>query len=170
MIISIGPAANCPAGTRGLCPFYESKRCYAMKAERQYPASLPYRERQARYWKETPARRIASDICAVIKAKRAPVRAIRFNESGDFYGQRCVNKLSRVADLVPVPVYTYTARRDLKFHDLSHNLTVNGSGFMIHNNFKAVPNPRGRYICAGDCRICKLCMKRRGITIEVKYH
>lgn len=170
MIINMGPAANCPAGKKDLCKFYKNKKCYAMKAERAYKESRAFRKRQAEYWQSTPADQIAAEINAIQERKRKPFKNIRFNEAGDFYNQKCVKKLSRIADLVNIPIYTYTSRRDLKFDNLSNNLVITGSGFMVHNNFKVVPNPKGRYICARNCRICNLCKKRRGIIIEAAYH
>ena len=42
-----------------------------------------------------------------------------------------------------VKVYTYTARRDLDFSNVKH-LVVNGSGFMVHNNFTVVKEFSGK--------------------------
>jgi len=54
---------------------------------------------------------------------------LRFSESGDFRTQKDVDKASAIADLLDVPVWTYTARRDLDFTNLPANFTVNGSGY-----------------------------------------
>jgi hypothetical protein len=35
-------------------------------------------------------------------------------------------------------VYTYTARKDLNYENISDNLVVNGSGFMVSNNFYVI--------------------------------
>lgn len=173
MIINLGPAANCPSRLLGLCKL--AKQCYAMKAERLYKNSLPYRTRQAQYWLNNTADDIALDIVNQLKRKfKQAITEVRFNESGDFYGQACVEKMSRIADVLKyygVKAYTYTARFDLDFSNISKNLTVNGSGFMISNQFNAVKEYSVQAkICAGSCKACNLCKTAKGRVIEVLIH
>ena len=76
-----------------------------------------------------------------------------------------------------VNTYVYTARKDLDFTEaIKHNLTVCGSGFKkegMSTNFefleKGHPVPKGAKVCAGDCRICDMCL--RGVPyIVCKQH
>jgi hypothetical protein len=172
IIINMGPATSCPSKACDLCAV---PRCYALKAEKLYPGCLPYRKRQAKYWLTNGADQILNDVMGALTHHKK-VKYIRFNESGDFYSQKCVNKLYSICSNMytarpDIKIYTYTARKDLKFAARPKNLVINGSGFMIDNNFLAVPEYSKRAKkCAGDCRICKLCAVAGGRVIENLYH
>ncbi len=168
-IVNMTSATDCPSKKLGFCKHCAD--CYAMKSERQYPQVLPCHRRQdAQYHTET-----AGQIADGVQGRK--LKHLRYSMCGDFRGQRDVQKMSRVADRMAkrgISVYGYTARRDLDFSNVSDNMTVNGSGFMVHNNFyiveKRFSRKRDRYRCAGDCRTCKLCKVRRGINIAAKKH
>ena len=173
LTLNICSATDCPSRRLGLCQLCQSgTRCYALKAERQYPAVLPYRRRQEHIWDRLPAAEIASQLSAIVKRKSRPIRYLRFSEAGDFRTQADVDKMCSAALLLPdLVVYGYTARRDLDFTRCPDNMVVQGSGFMIHNQFTAVQHPTAdRPICPGNCRLCALCKKRRGLDIQVVYH
>ena len=78
-------------------------------------------------------------------------------------------------------MYGYTARKDLVnyFHLLPKNVTVNGSSFMVHNEYKvdlsikAKDKPtlaRKKMTCLDDCSVCNLCKVRHGKTITQALH
>lgn len=172
-IFNMQAAQDCTSRKLGLCKV--SNICYADKAERMYPQVLPYRRRQEAYWKECSAEQFAKEFQAVVSRKRNPVKYLRVSESGDFRSQKDLDKLSRIADLLKgvVKVYAYTARKDLDFSNVSGNLVINGSSFMVHNNFEAVPGDvyESKDIkCPGDCKICSRCTVARGANIYVKNH
>ena len=171
LIINMGSAQDCPSNRLGLCSLGASGLCYALKTERYNPNALPYYRKQAAYWKRSGAGRIIKDLKGALLRHRK-IKYIRFNEAGDFYGQGCINKLSLIAEALKglAKTWTYTHRKDLNFSGLSDNLTVNGSGFMVHNNFKTVAEYSGPIRCGGDCRTCKLCLERSGAVIECKLH
>ena len=124
--------------------------CYALKAEKQYPPVLPFRNSQEEYWISTPAETIAKEIKKAIKSRAnrkgsTPIKYIRVNEAGDFTTEACIHKLIMVAELVPnIKFYTYTHRSDLvddNTHNfLPKNLVINTSNFKRQglNQFKAV--------------------------------
>lgn len=169
LIMNITSATDCPSRRRGLCQVPPGA-CYALKAEKRYDAVLPYRRRQNRVWDSLTAEEIAEDV-KVLAGRRAgrrrkiPIRYLRMQEAGDFRHSSDVAKMSRIADLLSgtVGVYTYTARRDLFPTRTSSNLVVNGSGFMVDNNFQVVnkgalgPGPKCRGIKGGGCYGCPLC-------------
>ena len=179
-IFNMGSAIDCPSDKLGLCQLANSSQCYAKKAEKMYKQVLPYRRAQAKYWLECTPSLYFFDFLTAINRKRNPIRALRFNESGDFYSQACVDKLSKIADLlatIKVKVYTYTARRDLDYSNISDNLTVNGSGYMADNMFIALPaklydksDKKGFIPCPMDCNKCSLCTRKAGKVIAVKMH
>ncbi len=170
LILNITSATDCKSAALGLCEV-GLKKCYAMKSERQYPNVLPYRRAQELQFDSMSAKAIVEEIHKLVKRARKPIKYLRVSEAGDFRSQEDVNKLNAIAKLLNLKVYTYTARRDLKFNGLSNNLVINGSGFPIHNNFKAVDKHSSKALkCVGDCRKCKLCTVRHSKTVEVLKH
>lgn len=172
LIFNLGSATNCPSKKLGLCKV--CKACYAMKAERQYPSVLPYRERQAELWKRTDAVDFAYSIVKINEKKRTKIKHVRFNEAGDFSSQADVDKMSAIARILKkygIRCYVYTARKDLDFSKRNDNLIVNGSGFMVDNAFVAVKEHSDTSLkCIGDCKKCSLCSIPNGFVIEAKIH
>ena len=165
-IVNFTSAMDCPSKKLGFCA--HCKICYAMKAERQYPAVLPFRRRQAMQWQSES---VGSIKAGIVKHKK--VKFVRFSEAGDFKDQDNVNKLSALARIMPdYTIYGYTARKDLNFKHMPDNVVVQGSGFKVHNTFTVVDKytPGAYYTCPGDCRKCSLCKVRTGVTIEVEKH
>lgn len=185
-IFNLGPSSNgakgaefkmqCPEYLRGTCQLANPLRqCYAVKAERQYVNVRLHRQRQRRFWYQCTANSFVSEFQ---KARKRTTKALRFNESGGIANEADIAKLADIARLMPdVTVYLYTSRRDLweqgAFDCLPSNVTVNGSGFMAHNAFRARPEsaiPKDGFRCPMDCRICDLCTKRQGADIYAAYH
>ena len=183
MIINMGSAESCPSDALGLCPMGKHNgdgSCYALKPEKQYPPCLPYRNRQENVWKKSNAKNIAKAI-NILLAKNPYVDSIRFNEAGDFYTENCITKLSQIASMVTVPVYTYTHRDDLfnytNTKNLNKNLTINFSKVMPfnheHNEFILNGDVRDGVDvlpCIADCSVCSLCVKRHKVTIGSDKH
>ena len=180
-IFNMGPAETCPSEALGLCQAINAAGkniCYAKKAEIQYPQVLPYRRAQAKYWKETDGVDIALQLVLTNALKRRPYRALRINESGDFYGQEDIEKAETVAHILSlygVKAYVYTARKDLDFSNVKA-LVVNGSGFTaagVPNEFKYIESredrPKTHRLCPGDCRICDRCLNHGKLTACIKH-
>jgi hypothetical protein len=139
---------------------------------------LHNRSEQTKIWDALSADQLADAINQIVtkesrlkdKGKIVPIKYVRFQESGDFRNQADVDKMSRIASLLKVPSYTYTARRDLNYDRVSPKLTINGSGFMVHNDFHVVaeikPGPHCRGIKGGGCMGCPFCKQRRGVVIQ----
>jgi hypothetical protein len=165
-IFNITSAANCPAAALGLCSI--EHRCYAKRYEKYRPQITKTRQRQTTFF----------DHCSVkdfVRYINPSAIYLRISESGDFRSQTDVQKISDIADaLIPdsILVYGYTARHDLDFSRLSSNLVLNGSGFMIHNQFTAVADTSDveGFVCPSNCRICNVCTRPRGRHIFVKIH
>lgn len=171
MIFNMGPAHNCPSDKLGLCQC--SKECYAKKAERQYKTTCPqYRQRQADIWLSWSAERFISAFLE-IAANRPNVDKLRFNESGDFYSQSCINKLQAISaalDSVDITTYGYTARHDLQFNETT--FVVRGSGLPINGiSYVAVKTPSGNhFVCPGSCKTCSACLSKKVAVIESVIH
>jgi len=173
-IFNMNAAFDCPSEKLNFCE--HAKSCYAKKAERMYPQSLPYRRRQELYWDSIEVETFVNEFLEAIKnKKKTPIKYLRVSESGDFKSQDDLEKLSRIADLLngTVIVYTYTARKDLNYKNISENLIVNGSGFMVSNNFYIIEKPGDeidKFVCPGACLTCNLCKRNRGRNIAVLKH
>jgi hypothetical protein len=173
LIMNITSATDCPSKALGLCK--HSDKCYAHKAEVFHPTVRPFRRNQTILFDNCTAENFAKDTLAILARSRKPIKYLRFSEAGDFRSQADVDKLSQIASLLAgkIKVYGYTARRDLDYSNLSDNITINGSGFMLHNLFEAQANPipTGKQkLCKGNCRLCKLCVKRSYNHVLIKYH
>jgi hypothetical protein len=173
-ILNITSATSCPSRSLGLCKL--AHKCYAMKAERQYPACRPFRDRQSQDWDTQTPEEITEPI---IKLKHK-LKFVRISEAGDFKDQQDVEKLNRIALILNdhgIRVYGYTARKDLNFDNLHPNLVLNGTYFKIHNEFIPVPqidnsmmqDPEAE-ICDGQCPTCDHCKERKGKKIYIKIH
>lgn len=175
LIFNMTPALKCPSDKLGLC--HNSQICYAKQAERMYPQVLPYRIRQMKWWKSVDPLRFSAHILSLKLRKRNIIKFIRLNESGDFTNQDDVEKISDSAKYLcryGLIFYTYTARKDLVFHNYEKNLIINGSGFMLDNEYnvighKSMPK-RGQRLCAMDCRGCMLCKESKHRIIVVRRH
>ena len=174
LILNMTSATDCPSRKRGLCQLKNTKQCYALQPERMYPQCLPFRRAQEEQWDRMSAEEIAEVIAGIVKRARKPIKYLRFSEAGDFRTQADVNKMSRLADLLRpagLRVYGYTARSDLSYGKVSRNMVLTGSGFIVHNQFRAVEELSGAHpVCPGNCRSCNRCKVRGGKIIEVLIH
>lgn len=190
LIFNMGPASECPSKAKGLCLVPDGK-CYALHPEYAYPNCLPYRQRQKAYWLGNTKEKIASDIVNIITTKRVKVdgkliklykyvKKVRFNESGDFWSQDCIDKLdfiTRVLSRYGIVVYGYTARIDLDFRGVK--FLVKRSGHTkpktgTNGYFRVVINKKhlkkGEKLCPMDCRKCTLCPSEKEYKIACVLH
>lgn len=182
-IFNMASAHECPSHRLGLCRAYNKKGnhiCYALKAETAMrPEVQPYRDRQMRFWLSCTAEEFAYQFLLINALKELPWDSLRFNESGDFHMQACVDKAERIATILKrcgIKTYCYTSRSDLDFSKV-RNLIISGSGFEkegITNVFKIVEDvkkdrPKGYGVCAMDCSKCNRC-QIRGMKTVVPEH
>jgi hypothetical protein len=180
-IFNMTSAKDCPSLKLGLCKaFFNGKHiCYAKKSENEMRKNvLPYRRRQEAYWREVTANEFVSEFILINSTKRNPFKYIRFNESGDFISQDCVDKAEKIANMLHrfgVKCYCYTSRSDLNFSKCRY-LVVSGSNFKrsgISNIFKIIGNKKeltkGYKLCVGDCKVCNRCTLKNMKTCIVKH-
>ena len=196
-IFNMGSAVDCPNyGTResgesdtGYCQVPKSD-CYAAKTENMYKQTLPYRRRQEYLWDNMTPELFAEAFKSLNSRKRKPFDSIRFSEAGDFRSNTDIIKVNRIAGLVDVPVYTYSASHKLNW-DLAENFTVNASnGRADYGNrrFMAVPKgadkPDSSVWCPNSvqqidgvpkedrihCGECRLCINEKGPDVAIHIH
>jgi hypothetical protein len=136
---------------------------------------LKFRRSQTKLFDKLSAEQIAEQIIKKAKAKKlVKIKYLRISEAGDFRNQEDLNKMSNIANLLEkenIRAYGYTARTDLNYTNISKNLVINGSYFMVDNSFIPVKQyTEGGVRCLGNCRICNLCKEKSGVAIENKFH
>ena len=179
IIFNLGSATDCPSKKLGLCHICKrGERCYALKPEIQYKDCLPYRRRQEKYWKSHASSTITDDIKKTLK-KHKKVKYVRFNESGDlWYGEDIMRLIQIANENKDYVIYGYTSRRDIIDgiksvgwdKKIPKNLVINLSGFEIDGYNSFGDYPESKYKCGGDCSICNLCKKNKGIKIHNDIH
>jgi hypothetical protein len=169
IVFNMCSASECPSAQLGLCQLKDPDQCYAYQDEVLWKHALPYRERQEVAWDANDVGALHCQIEGLVQRKRVSVlKYVRVSESGDFRYQGDVDKLSELANRLQgdMVVYTYTARRDLDFSGRGA-LVVNGSGFMVDNEFRVVDGkiPSIADHCNEDCRECNMCKEKGGRII-----
>jgi hypothetical protein len=200
LIFNLGSATHCPSGMTGQCDLFRTKKCYAMKAELQYPDVLPYRERQKAYWYSTSTADILEHLKKEFSRKRkVPIKFLRWNEAGDVATDEDLIRMVEIAEAFPsVVFYTYTHNQVAfdaflsKGVAIPKNLVFNLSNFtrpgfntfQVDGGFSvkslkkewqayradAVKRFGHRRTCIGDCSKCSLCKVSHGKEILVPLH
>lgn len=188
-IANTGSGTECVADKLGLCNYGLSNgdgSCYCIKAERLYPDSLPCRRNNEKAWDKIVNNNFKSEfiyglLLASKQAKKNKMSVLRFNESGDIKNNQSLRAMDFVAyhlKQVGIPTTVYTHRWDMKLNLLfyNENLVLNGSDFMLDNEFRVVDKFSGNNLkCCGDCGLCErigraYCTKKMGKVIEVIKH
>ena len=177
-ILNMGPATKCPSDRLGLCEV--SEKCYAKKAEIMYPSVKPFRERQRNVFNRCSAKTIANALLESSNRSHNKMLQFRFSEAGDFRNQKDVDKMSEICMILSkngIKCYGYTARTDLDLSKLLTWSSVNVSNDLNDwknkgaNRFVAVQKYSKKNIrCAGSCKICDICARFKGKTVEVEIH
>lgn len=187
LIFNMSPAFHCSSDKLGFCKL--DKQCYAKKAECQYHHVVPqFRLRQEQEWLNESEQQIFNDIKSKTKNARIyKIKYVRFNESGDFQNQKAVDKLIKICKLLSnniitkdIVVYGYTNRHDLDYSQIPDNLVINGTNFMVSNEYIPVEAKKlNRYtnMCkgmahkhTGGCQGCNLCKEAKHMVIYTAIH
>lgn len=192
-IFNMNSGTDCPNAYTDNCQVGEA--CYAIKSEKMYKQTLPYRRRQEYLWDTLDPDTFAKAFLTIVDRARSEVNALRFNQSGDMRDKTDVLKAERVAQLLAdrdIDVYTYSASDYVDFSDIDH-LTVNMSnarrpGFgdkhfsavprglepsdLDHLDETAVQCPYDKSGGADEfkCGNCRLCLDSNGPDVYINIH
>ena len=161
------------------CPETE---CYTVAAEKQYTGVRNMRLRSGQFWADCTAEAF---VVAFNMHKAKGTTDLRFNEAAEISTENEAAKVCEIAALLaPMPVYIYTTRQDLLplLRLLApDNLTINGSGYMADNEYRALPqadipqaltdlraNGQRAMVCGGSCKVCRTCLGRHNVVILSK--
>lgn len=191
-IFNMNSGTDCPNAYTDNCQVGDA--CYAIKSEKMYKQTLPYRRRQEYLWDSLDPDTFAKAFLAIVNRASSPVNALRFNQSGDIRDKTDVLKAERVAQLLAehdIDVYTYSASDYVDFSDRDH-LTVNMSNARRDygdKHFSAVPRgldpsdldhlDETAVQCPYDksdgadqfkCGNCRLCFNSDGPDVYINIH
>ncbi len=171
----------CPGRLRQFCELREV--CYD-KCREVMGSVCKSRLNHDLWWRTNDAHTIAQFYIYSIMTENMKrddnnkVNLVRFQEVGDFRNQDDLVKMVIVSDYIydalGINSYTYTHNRDLHYSIERPHLTINGSGFMIDNQFTVVPPLEyERYVenhncfkCPQKCEMCNsICSQKLGIEI-----
>lgn len=197
-IFNMNSATDCPnAATRengesetGLCQV-PWKDCYAHKAENgMSPAALDKRRRQQYLWDNIDVVTFAKALSHCFDRKQHDITSIRFSESGDFRHKQDIIKVDRIAQMINIDVYTYSASHKLDWDEARH-FTVNQSNDLADYGdrlFSAIGDPENvpddGVLCPFEmqkrqgidteertgCGDCRLCINEKGPDVYVLLH
>ena len=161
-IFNLPAVMTCP-GSTAQCRKY----CYARKAEKQYPAVLPFRNRN---WEQAKLDTFVDVISNELSRART-IKSVRIHESGDFYNQAYFDKWKEVAEKRPdLTFYAYTKNSRIDISTRPSNFVILLSDDKAEHkdiwdkfNGVATVTPKGSkpdkdfIICPGSCKTCSLC-------------
>lgn len=183
-IINLGSWFNCPGRKDGFCEL--CKVCYDKYPEVMYKERIRSRIENEIYWRGLTAEELAKEISEELiehnkHTKKYKVNLIRFGEVGDLRDQKDLEKLIKLSDLIynhtGIKSYVYTHNNKLNFNQERKHLTINGSGFMVDNEYKVLLKSKikeefknlfdlnNKRECICDCNNCSYCSENSGYVI-----
>lgn len=174
-IVNLGSWFNCPGRVEGFCEICE--RCYDKSKEVMFKKISKARYEQEVFMRSHNAEEIADKIISSIKYQifnGNNVKQIRFCEVGELRNQDDLEKIRDVSDIIYIKLniksYIYTHNKYLNFNIDHPNLTINGSGFMVDNEYRVLEKNEtcneDHYDCLCDCKNgCNICANKHGIII-----
>lgn len=175
---------NCPGRTKEFCNICEI--CYDKFREVMNKNVCKSRLNHEIWFRTTKDIDIAFAICGKIikedrKKNNNKIKLHRWNEVGELRNQKDLEKVNNISnyinEIVGIKSYIYTHNKNLDFDIDRPNLTINGSNFMVDNEFKCIEKELYEeyvethecYECLGDCEKCDtICSKKLNIVIVEK--
>ena len=158
-IFNTGSWFLCPGRLYGFCDLCE--QCN-MKFREVMGSALQSRFNNELWYRLNDAKTVADFIIASIMVeefKGCKIDLVRFNSVGDFRNQADLLKMRDISNVIykniGVESYVYTHNENINYKVSRPHLTVNGSGFMVDNQFTVVsPEDYADYVATHDCREC----------------
>lgn len=180
MIVNLGTWFNCPGRKEGFCEI--CKVCYDKHPEVMYKDRTIGRLEQEIYWRACSAEEFAKALINQIEIRNNStrlykVRQIRWSEVGELRNQEDLEKLIKVTNIIGeltgLQSYIYTHNKSLNFPSKEERpfLTINGSNFMIDNEYRVVSKNTRHLIeephfdCDCDCTVCNACAHANKLII-----
>lgn len=180
-IVNLGTWFNCAGRKEKFCELCE--KCYDKSPEVRFKERTKDRLEQEIYWRATDADTFASKLINKIEKHnektKYKINLIRWAEVGEIRNQEDLEKIIEVSNEVfkylGIKSYIYTHNKNLNFDIDRPNLTINGSGFMVDNEYRVVKNKEQEYNnlsdlsnkreCVCDCTQCSYCSKKDSFVL-----
>lgn len=180
-IVNLGTWFNCPGRKEGWCEI--CKECYDKQIEVRFKDRTIDRLEHEIYWRRVDAFIFAKVLINRIrkqnKKNRNKINLIRWAEVGDIRNQEDLEKIIKVSNIVynalGIKSYIYTHNKNLNFNIERPHLTINGSGFMVDNEYRVVKDKEKEFNnlsdlsnkreCICDCTQCSYCSNKNNFII-----
>lgn len=176
-IVNLGTWFNCSGRTEGFCDI--CVECYDKCKEVMFKRIIKARLEQELFFRHYSAEVIADKIVREIKVQNAKkskpiVDKVRFSEVGEMRNQEDLEKIVKISNIIydelNIKSYIYTHNKYLNFDIKRPNLTINGSNFMVDNEYRVIKKgekvKEDHFDCACDCKSgCDVCTRKLGIVI-----
>ena len=168
-IFDLPPVSTC----NRTCP-----SCYALKAERRFPAVRALRQRNYTH-SQLPS--FTSAVINELTSTRRSARTVRIHSSGDFYSQAYIDSWSQIATALPQFTF-YAFTKQLSRFDFTHlmslpNVVIIDS--LMHGPLNYGPVSRllpGVFTCPSTsgapvvCGVsCRYCMSKHAQTHSIQF-
>lgn len=175
-IVNLGTWLNCSGRKEGFCEI--CKECYDKSPEVRFKERTKDRLEQEAFWRTLDAKTfgliLAREISNHNNKTKNKVNLIRWAEVGEIRNQEDLIKIRDVSNIIGgllgIKSYIYTHNKNLDFNIDRPNLTINGSGFMVDNEYRVVKNREEEFNnlsdlsnkrdCVCDCTICSYCSRK----------
>lgn len=175
-IVNLGTWLNCSGRKEGFCEI--CKECYDKSPEVRFKERTKDRLEQEAFWRTLDAKTfgliLAREISNHNNKTKNKVNLIRWAEVGEIRNQEDLIKIRDVSniigELLGIKSYIYTHNKNLDFDIDRPNLTINGSGFMVDNEYRVVKDREEEFNnlsdlsnkrdCVCDCTICSYCSRK----------
>ena len=175
-IVNLGTWLNCSGRKEGFCEI--CKECYDKSPEVRFKERTKDRLEQEAFWRTLDAKTfgliLAREISNHNNKTKNKVNLIRWAEVGEIRNQEDLIKIRDVSNIIGgllgIKSYIYTHNKNLDFDIDRPNLTINGSGFMVDNEYRVVKDREEEFNnlsdlsnkrdCVCDCTICSYCSRK----------
>ena len=175
-IVNLGTWLNCSGRKEGFCEI--CKECYDKSPEVRFKERTKDRLEQEAFWRTLDAKTfgliLAREISNHNNKTKNKVNLIRWAEVGEIRNQEDLIKIRDVSNIIGgllgIKSYIYTHNKNLDFDIDRPNLTINGSGFMVDNEYRVVKDKEEEFNnlsdlsnkrdCVCDCTICSYCSRK----------
>lgn len=183
-IVNMGTWFNCSGRKNGFCDICQ--KCYDKQIEVRFKERTRDRLEQEIYWRSCDAKTFAFELIRKIVLNnqnnsfiRLKTKKIRWNEVGELRNQDDLIKVRDVSNIVfnilGIESYIYTHNKELDFTIDRPHLTINGSNFMVDNEYRVVDDIEKEFNnlsdisnkreCICDCTQCSYCSEKGGFIL-----
>lgn len=176
-IVNLGTWFNCSGRKEGFCEI--CKECYDKQIEVRFKERTKDRLEHEIFWRTVDAKTFSYELIKHILQSKIKVNKIRWSEVGELRNQKDLEKVIKCSNIIydklGIKSYIYTHNKNLDFNIERPYLTINGSGFMVDNEYRVVKDREKEYNnlsdlsnkkdCICDCNHCDYCSRKNNFIL-----